>query len=133
MRKPVRVSCMIFLALMTSASCGDDEDPVGPGSFLLAVTPLTRVTAPGTTTFVTVQLQRNGTFSRPVALSISNTPAGVSASMDPAVFTGTTVESRVNLTVAATAPLGTSTVSLKGTADITEFTVTFTLTIAAPN
>jgi hypothetical protein len=53
--------------------------------------------------------------------------------MDPAVFSGTTVESRVNLTVAPTAPLGTSTVSLKGTADITEYTVTFTLTIAAPN
>jgi hypothetical protein len=130
----IRMCCGITLAVLSVASCGDDDDdPIGPGSFLLAVTPTSRTAAPGTTTFVTVQLQRTGAYSGPVTLSISNTPAGVSASMDPAVFSGTTVESRVNLTVAPTAPLGTSTVSLKGTADITEYTVTFTLTIAAPN
>ena len=124
----------IAVALVSSASCDpyDDDDPTAPGSFLLAITPTSRTTAPGTTTFVTTQLQRTGSFSGPITLTISNTPAGVSTSMDPAILSGSVVESRVNLTVAATAPLGTSTVGLKGTAGSREFTATFTLTIASP-
>ena len=124
----------IAVALVSAASCDpyDDDDPTAPGSFLLAVTPTTRTAAPGTTTFVTAQLVRTGAFSGPITLAISNTPAGVSASMDPAVLSGNVVESRVNLTIGPTAPLGTSTVSLKGTAGAREFTVPFTLTIASP-
>jgi hypothetical protein len=133
MNVSVRTSLALALAILGSASCAEDEDPIGPGSFILAITPTERVTAPGTTTFVTVQLQRTGSYSGPITLTISNTPAGVSASMDPAVFSGSTVESRLNLTIAPTAQPGSSTVTVKGTASVTEYTVNFALTIAAPN
>ena len=131
-----RRSWAIVVAFLGSVSCEGtyDDDPTGTaGSFLLAITPAARITAPGTTTFVTVQLARTGGFSGAITLTIANTPSGVSTSMDPAILSGNTVESRVNLTVAPTTPAGTSTVALTGTSGIKQFTATFTLTIGAPN
>ena len=132
MKRFRRSCCAIAAALWTSASCAG-ETIATPGSFLIAITPTTRVAAPGTTTFVTAQVARTGGFNGAVTLTISNTPTGVSASMDPAIVSGNVIESRINLTVAATAPEGTSTISLTGTAGVRQFTATFTLTIAAPN
>ena len=128
----LRRGCTIAAALLSSASCGSDTIST-PGSFLIAITPTTRVTAPGTTTFVTAQVARTGGFNGAVTLTISNTPTGVSASMDPAIVSANVVESRINLTVAPTAPPGTSTIGLTGTAGLREFTATFTLTITPPN
>ena len=132
MKRFRRSCCAIAAAILSSASCGSNTIST-PGSFLIAITPETRVAAPGTTTFVTAQVARTGGFTGAVTLTISNTPSGVSASLDPAIVSGGTVESRINLTVAPTAPAGTSTISLKGTAGLREFTATFTLTIGPPN
>jgi hypothetical protein len=119
-------------ALAIQNSCDSDEGPTGnSGSFAISVSPAANSAQQGASTFVTVTLAREGGFADVVTLTISGAPTGVSASMDPASLSGTTVVSRVDLTVAATAPVGTSTVTITGTSGTRQSTATFTLTITS--
>ena len=100
---------------LAALSCDGDDDPTGNnGSFTIAVSPASQSVQRGTSTFVTVTLTRSGGFNGVVTLTISNSPAGVSATMDPALLSGGTVISRINLNVAGTATIGASTVTITG-------------------
>ena len=125
----------IAAALILVAQACDDEPTGSSGSIQVAVAPGTISAVQGTATFVTVTLTRGGGFSGVVSLAISDLPAGVSATMNPAQLTGSTVTARIDLTVAATVTPVTSTVTIRASGQgVTEATTTFSLTITAtPN
>ena len=110
-------------------SCGDDEPTGSTGSFTIALSSATASLPQTASTFVTVTLTRSGGFSGPVTLTISGSPTGVSATMDPAVLSGNTAESRIDLTASASAALGTSTVTITGTSGARQASATFALSV----
>ena len=117
---------------LSALSCDDDEPTGNAGSFVIGVTPPSISIAQGATAFISISLLRDA-FDGAVSLTISGLPNGVSATMDPAQLSGATALSRVDLTVAATAALGTTAVTMTGSSGSRQATVNFALTIVAPS
>lgn len=116
----------------TVFSCGGtyDDQPTGStGSFEVRVSPTSIGVGRGQTTFVTALLLRSGGFSGAVVITIANLPNGVSATMDPAVLSGHTTLSRVNL-AAASAATGSFTVTIAGTSGQKTASATFALSVS---
>ena len=130
-------SALIAACVFSALSCDgtDDDGPTGnSGSFAIAISPASLTVAQGATSFITVTLTRGGGFNGVVTLTISDSPNGVSATMDPALLFGTMTTARVNLTASGTASPGTTTVTMRATSGGREATASFTLVIIpAPN
>jgi hypothetical protein len=100
-------------------------------NYTIAVSPTTQSITQGGTATVAATITRSGGFTAAVALTADGLPTGVSAAFAPQSVTGTT--STLTLTAGAAATVGTATVTVHGTATgLTEKTVTFQLTVAAP-
>ena len=130
--KLVRPATGVFLAAVTSLLACDnpDDEPTGnTGSFTIAISPSSTVLMRGgALAFVTVTLTRTGGFSGAVTLTISGLPIDVSPTMEPAVLSGNTVVSRIELTPPAST-LGTFTITVTGTSGDQQSSATFVLTL----
>src|SRR5688572_1931623 len=125
-----RHALLVAAAFSLTACDGPTENS---GSFQIGVSPPVINIAQGGSASVTITLLRSGGFDGVVSLVIAGSPNGVSATMDPPQFSGTTTDVRVDLTAAATATLGTSTVTITGSSGGRESVVTFNLTISPPS
>ena len=90
----------------------DGSDPIG---FTLALAPETIAVCRGDTVDVEVQLQANGGFSEPVALSLAGLPTGVGGSFDanPVMPPGSSL---LELSAGGAVPVGDYLVQVQGTA-----------------
>ena len=123
---------LVAVLMLSAQSCDDDEPTGSTGSIQVTVAPATLSVSQGTAGFVTVTLARQGGFSGAVSLAISNLPDGVSATMDPTQLTGSTTIARIDLTAAATATLGTNTITISASGPgVSNATTNFALTITA--
>ena len=101
------------------------------GEFALTVAPAALEIERGAVGSTTISLVRSKNFKKPVAFTLGTLPAGVIGAVDP-VETGGDVAT-VTFTVAANAPLGTSTVTVTGAANGREpLTVSVEITIVRP-
>lgn len=129
---PRRLSAALsLLALLAFHGCG--ESPTEPGAFTVTASVGSLSVVAGTSATVHFTVTRTGSFSGPVALSISGAPAGVTTSVQPATIgagqTGATLTIAVPLATAAGG------VTLNVTAASTELgnqTFTLPLTIVDP-
>ena len=122
---------LLLAAAFSLTAC--DGATGNAGSFQIGVSPSAINIAQGASASVTLTLLRSGGFDGVVSIAISGSPNGVSATMDPPQFSGTTTDVRVDLTAAATATLGTSTVTITGASGGRESVVTFNLTVSPPS
>jgi len=112
MKKNFIVRCAIvltslFLILILSASSCDTN------SFSLQLETAALSLEQGETGAVEITVTKSGTFNSPVSLSLENTPTGVTASFEPI---STTDKSTLSLSVGASAKVGESSLSIKGSA-----------------
>ena len=123
----------VFTLFVLSCDSNNDGPTVIPGTFQIGVSPQSINIAQGSASYITTTLVRSGGFSGVVSLTISGSPNGVSATMDPAQLSGTTTVSRIDLTVAPTAALGTTTVTMTGSSGDKQSVATFNLIISPPS
>ena len=129
-RRAGKAVVVVIAPVLFSCDSSDDDGPTGStGSFTIAVSPAATSIQQNGSTFVTVTLTRTGGFSGAVTLATGGTPTGVSATMDPAVLSGNTVVSRVDLTAAASTTIGTSTVTITGTSGTRQASATVALSV----
>lgn len=103
--------------------------------FGVSVNPSALEIAPGSTGSTTVTVSSLNGFTGPTALSASGLPAGVTHEFTPNPVTppaNGNATATLKLTASATAPNGTSTVTVKGTSGLLEHSASLTLTIGPP-
>ncbi|HYW51653.1 MAG TPA: hypothetical protein VE861_13655, partial [Gemmatimonadaceae bacterium] len=124
----------VAAGLLTLAACKGDKTPTGgttAGISISAAAPTVSV-APGAAGTVALTIGRTGSFAGAVSLTADGVPTGVTATFTPASVGAGITASSLGLTVAPSAALGTSqiTIRARGTG-ATEGTALVALTIAA--
>ncbi|HUD45995.1 MAG TPA: protease pro-enzyme activation domain-containing protein [Candidatus Baltobacteraceae bacterium] len=99
---------------------------IGTNNFMLYATPVALNLTAGGSGAALVTVQPMNHFTGDVALSLTNLPAGVTASFDPGVTTGTSV---LTLAADSAASAGTSTLTLAGASGSITQAVALTLTV----
>jgi hypothetical protein len=96
------------LATALALTCGGDDDgPSGnSGSIHVAVSPIALSLPQGGSGSVTASLTRVGGFSGAVTLAVTGLPQGAAATITPAQLSGNTANATVEVTLAATVPVG---------------------------
>lgn len=75
---PALQRALVVSALVLTAACGGDDDPVEPqGDFTFAITPSTLSVQQGQSGTVNVTVARSGAFAGAVTGSVEGLPAGV--------------------------------------------------------
>jgi hypothetical protein len=106
--------------------------PSGAPGFHLAANPESISVVQGTSATSVIAINASGGFANPVNLSVSGLPSGVTATLNPAVVTGTT--GLVTFNVASTVPVGTtSTVTVVGTSGSITSAVAIKLAVITPD
>ena len=103
----------------------------GP-NFNLAANPESISLVPGTSQISTIAINPSGGFNSPVTLSVGGLPAGVTATLSPAVVTG--ASSSITFNVASTVPVGTAaTLTVTGTGGGITSAVPIKLAVITPD
>lgn len=97
--------------------------------FSLSTTPTALTLNPGTSGASTISITRIGGFTGSVDLSAVGVPAGVTATFAPATTTGTS--SVLTLAASATAPVGTTAITVNGSGLTGTHSASLSLTVAA--
>lgn len=103
------------------------------GPFYVSASPSFRSVGRSKSTTFTVTVGNSGSFNGTVSLSASGLPSGTTASFSPSSVTGGSGSSTLTVTTGAATPLGTYTVTIKGTSGTTTSTTTVTLEVANPD
>lgn len=121
------------LLAIASASCGASTDGVvDPGSITISLPTASGTLVAGATATFGVSVGRTGSFAGAIDVTVEGLPTGVTASVVPTQVAAGVTSATVNLTGAATAVAGASTLTVraKGTG-VSDKTATFSLTVQA--
>ena len=117
------------LALFSLAGVISSCDGAGDGTFTLALTDAALTIGQGTKDTIAVTLSRAG-FDKVITLTVSGLPTGVTSTFLQANVSGSSSLGALELTAAGTAPLGTSTITVRANAEgKTEQTATADITV----
>lgn len=115
-RRPRRAAPLLVATLL-AAACGDDDFVVPQPAITVAVQPasVSFPTATGTSTTIGVTITRSGGFTGPVAVTLENVPAGLTATPATATIApGSTTAAFTLATATVSQPRGTITVRARG-------------------
>jgi hypothetical protein len=107
--KPFTSTAKLFASLLVAAAlvqaCGDNDDPLVPGTLTVTLTPNTASAPLGGTASVPVTVTGNR-FNGTPSVTVTGLPAGVTATVGDVVRSGANSTTTVTLNVASTAVAG---------------------------
>lgn len=129
-------SVLARLALVAGAvaimGCGDDDDPVTPGSLNVAISPSEMTLAAGGTADIVANVGRSGSFTGPITLTSTGAPTGATISFTSGVIPGNSTTTNGTVSLAATTAPGTYPIIVTaGGTGVTSRADTMNLTVTA--
>jgi hypothetical protein len=103
---------------------------LGTPDFSISASPASQSIGAGSSTSYTVTVAPINGFTGTVALSVSGLPTGATGTFSPTSITGGSGTSTLNVTTSTSTPVGTYTLTIKGTSGSLIHTTTVTLVIA---
>ena len=101
----------------------------GQGAFTVTAAPASQTVTPGTSATYTVTVAASQGFAGTVALTASGLPSGATATFNPSSIT-TSGSSTLTVTTVSTTPVGSSSLTIKGTSGGVSQTAAVTLAVA---
>jgi hypothetical protein len=100
------VIASLFLVATAFVQACEGDDPLIPGTMAIEFEPTSGSAAQGGTVTIPVTVEANGSFSGTPSVTVTDLPAGVTATVGNIVRTGSTSTTTVTLNVAQTAVAG---------------------------